>query len=200
MKRFVLVRDEDSTGISGTGVVAEGVELQDGRCVLNWLTNVRSVGYYRKLEYIEEVHGHGGLTRVVFVDEEHNDVGGDTNGQGKVEEEERKVQEGRACCKESGSERRTQEQVDEVEALAAYAHDAWSGWMIYLFGKCRHGADYIGMTGYIDNGTRIIPQDYVERWMRQLETKYEDLPEQEKESDRKEARKILKVLGGVRSG
>lgn len=34
MNRFELVRDVDVTGISGTGVVAEGVEFSDGTVAL----------------------------------------------------------------------------------------------------------------------------------------------------------------------
>lgn len=70
------------------------------------------------------------------------------------------------------------------EKLAALCHSQWSGWMEYLFGLCSPGAD----------GSVVIPRDLVERWTRQLGTEYEDLPENEKESDRIEARRILDIL------
>jgi len=73
-----------------------------------------------------------------------------------------------------------------VEALAAYAHEAWAGWMNYLFGKCER-ADCA-------SSFLVIPEWAVLRWKRQAETKYADLPEQEKESDRKEAREMLRII------
>lgn len=70
------------------------------------------------------------------------------------------------------------------EALAAYAHEAWSGWMKYLFSKCTFGSVM---------GDAHIPSWLVDRWQRQLQTPYVDLPEEEKESDRAEADKMLEV-------
>lgn len=68
MRRFHLVRDEDVSGISGVGVVAEGVEFTDGRVVLAWLVTPGSMGYYRSLEQLTDIHGHGGATHVEFLD------------------------------------------------------------------------------------------------------------------------------------
>lgn len=70
-RRFELHRDEDETGISGTGVVAEGVVCRDGVAMMRWLTEwPSSVCYYeRGIESVEALHGHGGKTRVVFLDE-----------------------------------------------------------------------------------------------------------------------------------
>jgi hypothetical protein len=42
MKRFRLVRDRDVSGVSGTGIVAEGTMFSDGTCVLRWLTEIYS--------------------------------------------------------------------------------------------------------------------------------------------------------------
>lgn len=70
------------------------------------------------------------------------------------------------------------------EKLAEYAHDAWSGWMKYLFEKSTRNSD----------GSVTIPKPYVERWMRQMNTSYSDLPESEKKSDRLEADKIISSL------
>jgi hypothetical protein len=66
IKTFTLVRDVDESGISGTGVVAEGVEFSDGECVIKWLTSCTSTGIYHSLKAVESIHGHGGKTRVVF--------------------------------------------------------------------------------------------------------------------------------------
>lgn len=72
------------------------------------------------------------------------------------------------------------------ESLAAYAHEAWAGWMEYLFSRSQKSAD----------GSVTIPPDLVARWERQMATTYADLPEGEKESDRAEAIKIMRVFLG----
>jgi hypothetical protein len=74
----------------------------------------------------------------------------------------------------------------KLEKLSEYAHDAWSGWMEHLFSKCKENSD----------GSAIIPKESVERWKRQMNTLYEDLPEEEKRSDRKEADKMIKIFEG----
>lgn len=71
-----------------------------------------------------------------------------------------------------------------VERLAEYAHAAWSGWMEYLFRKSFPR----------DDGFVVIPRPLVERWTWQMETPYSELPENEKESDRDEARKMLAII------
>lgn len=66
MRQFRLVRDEDVTGVSGVGVVANGVVFPDGvvamRWVSEWPTSV--VFHDRGVEAVEAVHGHGGATRI----------------------------------------------------------------------------------------------------------------------------------------
>ncbi|MGH6691348.1 MAG: hypothetical protein ACREF4_11810 [Gammaproteobacteria bacterium] len=71
---FSLIREEDVTGISGTGKVAEGVEFSDGTVVMRWLkagtarpdvvkpTTVVHDG----IASVEALHGHDGRTRVVW--------------------------------------------------------------------------------------------------------------------------------------
>lgn len=68
MRRFHLRRDVDSTGVSGTGRVAEGVEFSNGWCAMTWLSEVTSVVFYPNLEMLVAVHGHGGNTEVVLED------------------------------------------------------------------------------------------------------------------------------------
>lgn len=68
MRLFQLHRDEDESGISGVGVVAEGVEFTHGMVALTWLKPHRVVAVYENMKAVEEVHGHGGKTRVVFLD------------------------------------------------------------------------------------------------------------------------------------
>ena len=66
-RRFSLVRDDDETGISGTGTVAEGIEFSNGMCAMSWLTAMHSVAVYPNIKQLEAIHGHNGRTRVEFV-------------------------------------------------------------------------------------------------------------------------------------
>lgn len=85
------------------------------------------------------------------------------------------------------------------EALADCVHKAWTGWMKYRFQRskqCQRGA-HEGTCLVPDTagpGAVIIPADLVARWERQIATPYVDLPENEKESDRKEADKMLALV------
>lgn len=63
---FTLERDEDESGISGTGTVAVGVRFPGGKCALRWLTEHSSVAVYDDVQTVRRIHGHGGKTRVVF--------------------------------------------------------------------------------------------------------------------------------------
>ena len=72
------------------------------------------------------------------------------------------------------------------EQLAALAHEMWSGWMDYLFSKCKDEKD----------GTVTIPAWAVQRWKHQMVTPYSALTGKEQESDRVEADKILDIMRG----
>ena len=69
------------------------------------------------------------------------------------------------------------------EKLAELAHEQWSGWMKYLFAQMEQGKYCLLMPGWAE-----------ERWKRQMRTPYAELSEQEKESDRKEADRVLALL------
>lgn len=64
---FVLQRTEDVSGTSGLGVVAEGVEFSDGTCVLHWISQYHTIETCANLHVVEQIHGHEGRTKVVFV-------------------------------------------------------------------------------------------------------------------------------------
>ena len=68
MKRFVLDRREDETGVSGTGCIAEGVLFDNGKCALAWLSRYRSVTVFDNIEELEAVHGHDGKTVIQWID------------------------------------------------------------------------------------------------------------------------------------
>ena len=64
-----------------------------------------------------------------------------------------------------------------IELLAAQEHERWSSWMRYMF----------------DNWT----EENIKRWKYQMVTPYAELPEHSKESDRKEARKTMEIVGPI---
>lgn len=66
MRKFLLVRMEDTTGVSGTGVVAEGVEFSNGTISLTWMTPYRVYANFESIKAVEHVHGHNGKTTIVF--------------------------------------------------------------------------------------------------------------------------------------
>ena len=82
----------------------------------------------------------------------------------------------------------TGEKAPEIvrEHLAKYAHNAWSGWMQYLFEKSTLNND----------GTVTIPKWAVDRWTRQSNKNYTELPEDEKDRDRHEADRMLAIING----
>ena len=67
-RRFALQRNDDESGVSGTGIVATGIQWADGTCCLRWHTATTSVAVYTSIEDVEAIHGHGGKTVVVWLD------------------------------------------------------------------------------------------------------------------------------------
>lgn len=67
-RRFVLDRFADPSGVSGLGVVAEGVEFTDLSVALRWPGAFPSTAVWPSIEAVLVVHGHNGLTKVRWVD------------------------------------------------------------------------------------------------------------------------------------
>lgn len=65
-RAFRMQRDEDATGVSGEGHVADGVLFDDGSVCIRWRTKYRSTAVYASLSDAEAIHGHDGKTRFVF--------------------------------------------------------------------------------------------------------------------------------------
>ena len=72
---FELHRDTDVSGISGTGVVAEGIVFSDGVVALRWVVPPGSIGsgnptsvvfHDNGIASVEAIHGHSGSTRIVW--------------------------------------------------------------------------------------------------------------------------------------
>jgi len=70
------------------------------------------------------------------------------------------------------------------DKVANLCHDQWSNWMVYIFGKSIHNQD----------GSVTIPKELVNRWQEQLNTPYINLPTAEKDSDKTEADKFIKLF------
>jgi hypothetical protein len=71
-RAFHLARDIDESGISGTGIVAEGVEFSDGTVALRWMSEwpTSVVFHDRGVASVAAIHGHRGLTRIVWEDQQ----------------------------------------------------------------------------------------------------------------------------------
>jgi hypothetical protein len=69
-RTFVLFRIRDVSGVSGTGVVAEGVQFSNGRVCLCWISNGKSsLAMHDNIASVETIHGHNGATIVEWLDE-----------------------------------------------------------------------------------------------------------------------------------
>lgn len=69
-RRFYLQRDHDVTGASGTGRVADGVLWPDGTVTVRWRGERPSTVHWDRLTDAEAVHGHNGMSRIVWIDGE----------------------------------------------------------------------------------------------------------------------------------
>jgi hypothetical protein len=68
-RRFELHRDTDISGVSGTGVVADGVQFPDGTVALRWRGELPSSTIHdRGIAAVISIHGHGGHTRIFWPD------------------------------------------------------------------------------------------------------------------------------------
>jgi hypothetical protein len=77
LRRFQVYRSKDVTGLSGTGIVADGIEFPDGTCAVRW-REVTGEHYDRGVRAttvifanataVEALHGHNGATVLVWLD------------------------------------------------------------------------------------------------------------------------------------
>jgi len=77
-RRFQLVRREDVSGMSGTGVVAEGIEFRDDMVAYRWLTAPGTTQIADSIHDVTHIHGHNGKTTVRWLDDP------DPPGEGKT--------------------------------------------------------------------------------------------------------------------
>jgi hypothetical protein len=66
---FQMYRENDESGVSGTGVVAYGMKWPEpnGKVTLAWVASHdrTSVAVYDSMEDMKNIHGHGGSTKFV---------------------------------------------------------------------------------------------------------------------------------------
>jgi len=67
-RRFILRRDHDVSGVSGVGLVAEGVMFSDHTAVIRWRGKHSSTVVWTNVLDAMAVHGHNGATRLVWLD------------------------------------------------------------------------------------------------------------------------------------
>jgi len=85
MRRFHFLRTEDASGVSGCGIVAEGVVFSDGKVAVEWSGARASTNLYSSLDDVVYIHGHQGRTKIVFDDtiEETTDPRSENKRDGK---------------------------------------------------------------------------------------------------------------------
>ena len=71
-----------------------------------------------------------------------------------------------------------------TDKLAEVEHERWSHWQRYMHSKGTR----------LPDGSLVLPADLVARWDRQIDTRFQDLTENEKESDREQVRKYLPLI------
>ena len=71
--------------------------------------------------------------------------------------------------------------------LADVEHERWSHWQRYVHSKGLRQTD----------GSLLLPADLVARWEKQIDTKYAELDDQERESDREQVRKYLPLIASA---
>jgi hypothetical protein len=71
-----------------------------------------------------------------------------------------------------------------IEELAALEHRRWAHWQSYVHDNGQRQPD----------GSLLLPAALVDRWERQVNTRYEDLTNDEKESDREQVRRYFPLL------
>lgn len=70
MRKFHLVRHRDVSGVSGTGLVAEGVQFENGWVALSFKGTLHAIENLENIETVIAIHGHDGATEIVWLEEE----------------------------------------------------------------------------------------------------------------------------------
>lgn len=65
-KLFKLSREEDTTGISGIGIVADGVLFENGKVVVCWRGKQQSIVVWDNLEEMKAVSCTHSKTKIIW--------------------------------------------------------------------------------------------------------------------------------------
>lgn len=72
-RRFQLYRHTDVSGLSGTGVVAEGIEWTDKTATLRWHGEHPATAVWDSVQSIFAIHGHQGASEIRWLDQDPED-------------------------------------------------------------------------------------------------------------------------------
>lgn len=78
MRKFLLIRTTDVTGVSGVGTVAEGVQFSDLHVAMRWCVPGKpsSTVVYQSIQDVMDIHGHDGATIVRWLADEETEHDG----------------------------------------------------------------------------------------------------------------------------
>jgi hypothetical protein len=70
VKRFQMVRKIDVNGVSGTGIVLEGVVTASGKCITEWREPYVTNTIFSSFEQFQAIHldSHPGCSEIVWID------------------------------------------------------------------------------------------------------------------------------------
>jgi len=69
-RRFAMMRHSDPSGVSGVGLVAYGVQFDDGHVAVRWVSESPSTSLWDGIADLLAVHGHRGSTVIQWIDPE----------------------------------------------------------------------------------------------------------------------------------
>lgn len=67
MHYFILERTEDVSGISGIGIIAEGIIWSDGTVAYRWLSDIATTVIADNIDIVMTLHGHDGKTKLKHI-------------------------------------------------------------------------------------------------------------------------------------
>jgi hypothetical protein len=75
-----MVRHSDPSGVSGVGLVAYGVQFDDGHVAVRWVSGSPSTSLWDSVDDLMAVHGHRGATVLHWIDHESGTLSPRGNG------------------------------------------------------------------------------------------------------------------------
>lgn len=72
-RAFVLQRNVDVSGVSGTGLVAHGMRHADGNVTVWWLGKHPTTTHHVDMVSVIDIHGHGGKTAIRWCEAHHGE-------------------------------------------------------------------------------------------------------------------------------